>query len=62
MAAHKVSLTIPHTIDIGNVDVEFEVRDGKNLMGKVKISKGGIDWWPANARRKRSATWEQFAQ
>ena len=59
--ATKVTLKIPQTIDIGKVDVEFEVRDGKNLLGRMKISTGGIDWWPNNARRRRTSTWRQFA-
>jgi hypothetical protein len=63
VAAKKVSLKVPSAIEVGNVDVEFEVRDGTNLMGTVAISRGGIDWRPKGKHRANSVsvTWTQFA-
>jgi hypothetical protein len=63
VAAKKVSLKVPSAIEVGNVDVEFEVRDGANLMGTVAISRGGIDWRPKGKHRANSVsvTWTQFA-
>jgi hypothetical protein len=54
-------MKIAHAMDVGNVDVEFEIRKGTRLMGRVKLSKGSIDWTPANARKSRKATWTEFA-
>jgi len=48
-------------MDVGNVDVEFEVRSDKTLLGRVEVSKGGIDWTPNNGRKARKASWQEFA-
>ena len=60
MPAKKISLKIEHPIEVGNVDVVFEVREGNTLLGKLKLSKGGLDWLPNNARRARKATWNEL--
>ena len=63
MAAKKVSMKVDHLIEIGNVDVVFEVRDGTALMGRMKISRGGIDWHPAGAHGDDiKATWGEFKE
>jgi hypothetical protein len=61
MAAKKISMKVEHPIEVGNVDVVFEVRDGGALLGRMKISKGGIDWFPNNARKPRTITWSNFS-
>ena len=54
MPAHDVTMNLSHPITVKNVDVEFEVRSDGELMGKVQISKGGIDWTPFKSHpRKR---------
>ncbi len=62
MATHDVSMKIAHALEIGNVDIELAVVvDGKRL-GRLKVSKGGLDWLPANkAVNSKSLTWESFA-
>jgi len=60
MASKKISMKIEHPIEVGNVDVVFEVRDGSALLGRMQISKGGIDWYPKGAQSPRRATWSQF--
>lgn len=60
MAAKKISLKVEHAIEVGNVDVVFEVRDGNSLKGFMSISKGGIDWRGNGRRITQTATWEQF--
>ena len=59
MPAHDVTMNLSHPITVKNVDVEFEVRSDGELMGKVQISKGGIDWTPFKSH-PRTATWEQL--
>lgn len=61
MPAKRVQLSIGQPIEIGNVDVEFVIRDGTALMGRLAISKGGIDWKPPNAQKPHTATWKQLA-
>ena len=60
MPTHDVSMNLSHPITVMNVDVEFEVRSDGELMGKVQISRGGIDWMPFKSH-PRAASWEQFA-
>ena len=57
---HEVTLRTRHPIEVGNVDVELVVRHGSSLVGTLRVSVGGIDWYPRNAKRPRQATWEQF--
>ena len=60
MPVHDVTMNLSHPITVMNVDVEFEVRSDGELMGKVQISRGGIDWMPFKSH-PRTASWEQFA-
>jgi hypothetical protein len=62
MAQHDVKLSIEHPIPIGNVDVIFEVRQGNTLLGTARLSRGGIDWKPRNARRAKKTSWSAFAE
>ena len=62
MAATKISLRVPTPIEVGNVDIEFEVRNGAALVGTVKISRGGIDWRASGKRRDATVTWKQFSE
>lgn len=60
MAPKKIKMKIEHAIEVANVDVDFEVRDGSDLLGRLEISKGGIDWYPRSAQSPRRSTWAQF--
>ena len=43
MSEHTVKLKAP-TLDVSTVDVVFRVkRDGK-AFGRLKVSKGGVEW------------------
>lgn len=58
--AKKITLTIP-PINVVNTDHVFEVREGDALIGRLKISKGGFDWYKKNAQKvSGSANWEQL--
>jgi len=59
--AHEVKMTIS-AIQIGNVDIEFDVYSGGQKTGTLKISKGTLDWVPAgNSVNALKVTWEDFA-
>jgi hypothetical protein len=60
MANHEVSLNISRPIPVGNVDVEIPVRRNGRAFGKVKISKGSIDWMPAN--KSKTAYWLDWGE
>ena len=58
--AHSIQMKLPAQT-VKNSDVEFEVRSAGELLGRVKISKGGLDWYKKNAKtRTGRATWSQF--
>jgi hypothetical protein len=59
--ATQINLKVPTAIPVSSVDIEFEVRKNNELQGKVTISRGGIDWRRAHARKPVSLTWDQFA-
>jgi hypothetical protein len=60
MAAHSVKMLVEHPLNVGSLGVEFEVRKGGKLLGKLQISQTSIDWTPAKARNPRKATWQEF--
>jgi hypothetical protein len=63
MATHDVSLNITKPIPVGNVDIEIPVRRNGRAFGKVKISKGAIDWMPANkSKTAYYLDWAEFAR
>ena len=62
MANHEVSLNITKPVPVGNVDIEIPVRRNGRAFGKVKISRGAIDWMPANkSRTAYYLDWGDFA-
>ena len=63
MATHDVSLNITKPIPVGNVDIEVPVRRNGRAFGKVKISRGAIDWMPANkSKTAYYLDWSEFAK
>src|SRR5580704_8808558 len=61
MAAHSVKLKVDHPLTVGNVGVEFEVRRGGKLLGKLEVTQSTIEWTPAKARNPRKASWQDFS-
>jgi len=61
MATHDVSFEIPQKFVLAK-DVEFQIRSDGAKLGKLLISKGNLEWVPANhSVKKRRLTWEKFA-
>jgi hypothetical protein len=61
MAQTRVMMKLNHTIEIGNVDVEIEVRDGKALIGTLTLSTGTIDWRRKGAHHSIKKNWSEFS-
>jgi len=61
MAIHEISLKILHGIEIVNTDIEVSVREDGDLLGRIRISRGSIDWIPAQKRSARRLRWTKFA-
>ena len=62
MATHDVSFEIPQKFVLAK-DVVFDIKSGGSKLGSLLISKGNIEWVPANnSVKKRRLTWEKFAK
>jgi len=61
MPRHELHLHLPPTT-ITKTDAEIVVWSGDSLLGRLLLSKGGIDWWPANNKIvHHTMGWERFA-
>jgi hypothetical protein len=60
MARHEISLNIPHGITVVNTDIEVVVREDGEVLGRVRISRGSIDWIPGRGRRAKTMGWRRF--
>lgn len=61
MADHEIRVRLP-AITLGGPDVTIEVRIDGAKRGELRISEGGVDWWPRSAKTNyKSKTWEQLA-
>jgi hypothetical protein len=60
MADHRIRLTLP-SLELDGRDVTFEVFiDGKK-EGELRVSEGGLDWWPRGAKtQKHVKSWSQL--
>jgi hypothetical protein len=61
MATHEISLKILQGITVVNTDIEVSVRADGELLGRLRISRGSIDWIPAQKRSARRLRWARFA-
>lgn len=59
MAKHELGLSIP-TGEIVNSDVVITVHGDDTKVGELRISRGTIDWYPANHQYRIQLGWEQF--
>jgi hypothetical protein len=60
MATHEIILNIPHGITVMNTDIEVVVREDGEVLGRVRISRGSIDWIPRLGRRAKTLRWSKF--
>jgi hypothetical protein len=57
--AHNVEFVLPQR-DLGKVDIEFIITKDNVQLGKMKISKGGVDYYPKNAKKPIKKNWSQL--
>jgi hypothetical protein len=58
MSEHTVSLKTP-ALDVSTVDVVFRVRRDGRAFGRLRISKGGVEWMQRNDYKKAfHMSWE----
>lgn len=62
MAKHEVFMKLGD-IPIGRKDVEIPVRVDGRLIGRLKVSQGGVDWLPyRKSVRAYGLTWTQLSE
>jgi hypothetical protein len=62
MPSHWVEMKIPTTKVVQHADVVFEVYDDEGKLGELRVSQGGVDWYPRGAQIPAQLTWEQLAR
>jgi hypothetical protein len=60
MPKHDVEMSIPTSKVVLHADVVFEVRSDGEKLGELRVSQGGVDWLPGNAKISAKLTWERF--
>ena len=60
MPKHDVEMSIPTSKVVLHADVVFEVRSDGEKLGELRVSQGGVDWLPGNAKNSAKLTWERF--
>lgn len=61
MPTHDVTIEIPKK-SIQVKDIQFTVKSDGSMLGTLLVSKGNIEWRPANhSVRKHRLSWERFA-
>jgi len=58
---HEVQMSVTRPVSITNTDVEFEVRRDGELLGRLKVGRGGLAWRPPFGRADKVAGWPEFA-
>lgn len=61
MAKHDIKFSIPEK-DLGKVDISFSIKEDEKVLGKLDISKGGIDWYAKNAKTPKRISWSKLAE
>ena len=59
MAKHEVAIHIPQR-PLGKADVEFLVKSGGSVFGKLAISNGSIVWFPKGKTKGCKIGWQKF--
>jgi hypothetical protein len=57
--AHNVAFSIPER-QLGKRDIVFRVRKDGSLFGTLRISKGGVDWFPVKKQLGYGFNWTQI--
>jgi hypothetical protein len=59
MARHNVYFELP-TRELGKVDAKFVIYQNDDRLGEITISKGAIEYYPANKQKPIKLGWGQF--
>ena len=60
MPKHTVEFRTP-ALDVPKVDVFFRVKQEKHAFGRLRVSKGGVEWMQKNDKKRAyHMNWERF--
>lgn len=59
MAQHEVNFNVPDR-PLAHADIIFTVRQDEEKFGELRISKGGVVWYPRNKVLGFKLNWEQL--
>lgn len=60
MAEHTVKFRTP-ALDVPKVDVLFRIKQDGHAFGRLRISKGGVEWMQKSDSKKAfHMSWERF--
>jgi len=57
--AHEVTFTVPER-PLEKKDIEFDVKVDGEMLGTLKVSRGGVVWRPRNCTFGYYSTWEKL--
>ncbi len=57
--AHKVIVVLPYR-ELGNSDIKFRVEKNGQMVGRLLISKGNVEWRSKNKQIGKKFSWESF--
>ena len=60
MPKHDITVIQPERTTL-HADYTVEIKSDSATLGKLSISKGGVDWSPKHAKKPWSYTWEEFS-
>ena len=58
---HRVTFTTEQR-EIGNTPMKIIARKGTQRVGRLFIARGGVSWYPRNAKVGHEFTWEAFSR
>lgn len=59
MARHNVYFELPSR-ELGNVDARFTIYQNDQKLGEIAISKGSLEYHPANKQKPIRLRWGRF--
>lgn len=59
MPRHNVFFELPSR-ELGKVDARFSIYQNGEKLGEITISKGAIEYYPANKQKPIKLYWSQF--
>lgn len=60
MAEHSVRVKTP-PLEVGKVDIVFVARQDRQVQGRLKVSRGGVEWMQRSDSKKAfHMSWDKF--